>query len=141
VPVLRTLATATAAVLVLATPAVAQKFDYQGAMTGPEVVPGPGDTDGTGTFKVPIDNAGNQLCYELAWQNVDQPTASHIHVGNANQAGQIMVDLDLPANGPKACIPVDSTSVGHMTGGPKGHYVDLHTGSNPDGAIRGQLQR
>ena len=139
--VLRTLATATAAILVMATPALAQKFDYQGAMTGPEVVPGPGDTDGTGTFKLSIDNASNQLCYELAWQNVDQPTASHIHVGNAGQAGQIMVDLDLPANGPKACIPVDSTSVGHMTGGPKGHYVDLHTGSNSDGAVRGQLQR
>jgi hypothetical protein len=129
------------AVLALATPALAQKFDYQGAMTGPEVVPGPGDTDGTGTFKVTIDNSSNQLCYELAWQNVDQPDAAHIHVGDPNQAGQIMVDLDLPTNGPKACMPVDSTSVGHMTGGAKSHYVDLHNAPHPDGSVRGQLQR
>jgi hypothetical protein len=141
VRVLRSLAIASTAVIVLATPALAQKFEYQGAMTGPEVLPGPGDTDGTGTFKVSIDNAANQLCYELAWQNIDEPNASHVHVGTADQAGQIMVDLDLPANGPKGCIPVDSTSVGHMTGGPKSHYVDLHNGSYPEGAIRGQLQR
>ena len=137
----RILATAGAAVALTALPAQAQKFDFQGPMTGGEVVPGPGDADGAGTFKVAIDNASNQLCYELAWQNTDQPNAAHIHVGGANQAGKIMVDLNFPANGPKACIPVDSTSVGHMTGGPKSHYIDLHNGANPDGAVRGQLQR
>ena len=137
----RILAIAGTAVLVTALPAQAQKFDYQGAMTGGEVVPGPGDADGTGTFKVTIDNASNQLCYELAPQNIDQPNAAHIHVGAPNQAGKIMVDLNFPANGPKACIPIDSTSVGHMTGGPKSHYVDLHNGAYAEGAIRGQLQK
>ena len=138
--VLRTLALGSTAVLALASPALAQKFDFQGTMNGAEVVPGPGDTDGTGTFKMNIDNATNQMCYELAWQNIDQPNASHVHVGGKNQAGKIMVDLNFPGNGPKACIPVDSTSVGHMTGGPKSHYVDLHNGSFPEGAIRAQLQ-
>jgi hypothetical protein len=137
----RVAAVASMAVLVMAGPAQAQKFDYKGSMNGPEVVPGPGDPDGTGTFGINIDNASNQLCYDLAWQNIDQPNAAHIHVGSPNQAGQIMVDLNLPANGPKACIPVDSTSVGHMTGGPKAHYVDLHTPSLGEGAIRGQMQK
>ena len=139
--VLRIVAVSTAAVVALATPALAQNFDFRGTMTGAEVVPGPGDTDGAGTFKVSIDNAKNELCYDLAWQNIDQPNAAHIHVGGANQAGKIMVDLNFPANGPKACIPVDATSVGHMTGGPKSHYIDLHTGSQPEGAVRGQLQK
>ena len=139
--VLRTLTLTTTAVLALASPALAQQFDYQGTMTGAEVVPGPGDTDGTGTFKIGIDNATNQVCYELAWQNVDEPNASHVHVGSPNQAGRIMLDLNLPANGPKACIPVDSATVGHMTGGPKSHYVDVHNGSYAEGAIRGQMQR
>ena len=137
----RILAVASTAVLVTALPAQAQKFDYQGPMTGGEVVPGPGDADGAGTFKVAIDNATNQLCYELASQNIDQPNGAHIHIGAPNQAGKIMVDLNFPANGPKACIPVDSTSVGHMTGGPKSHYVDLHNGAYAEGAIRGQLQK
>lgn len=138
--VLRTLVIASTAVLVMAGPAQAQKFDYQGSMKGSEVVPGPGDIDGTGTFKISIDNASNQMCYDLTWQNVDQPNAAHIHVGGPNQAGRIMVDLNFPANGPKACIPVDSTSVGHMTGGPKSHYLDLHNGAFPEGAVRSQLQ-
>ena len=138
--VLRTLALASTAVLAVATPALAQKFDYQGTMNGAEIVPGPGDNDGTGTFKVSLDNATNELCYELAWQNIDQPNASHIHVGAKDQAGRIMVDLNFPANGPKACIPVDSTSVGHMTGGAKSHYVDLHNETYAEGAVRGQLQ-
>lgn len=129
------------ALLAVAVPAHAQKFDYQGAMTGAEVVPGPGDPDGTGTFTISIDNATNTLCYGLAWQNTEEPQGSHIHTGSANQAGQIMVDLNLPANGPKACIPIDATSAGHITSGPKSHYVDLHTASQPEGAVRGQLQR
>ena len=138
--VLRTLALASTAVLAVATPALAQKFDFQGTMNGGEVVPGPGDNDGSGTFKISIDNATNQLCYELAWQNIDQPNGSHIHVGSKNQSGRIMVDLNFPANGPKACIPVDATSVGHRTGGPKSHYIDLHNGAFPEGAVRAQLQ-
>lgn len=139
--VLRTLAIASTAVLVVAGPAWAQKFDFQGDMNGAAVVPGPGDPDGTGTFKVSIDNAKNELCYELAWQKIDQPNGGHVHIGGPDAAGQIMVDLNLPANGPKACIPVDSTSVGHMTSGAKSHYVDLHNPSFAEGAIRGQLQR
>lgn len=138
---LRTLAIASTALLVvMAGPAQAQKSDFQGTMKGSEVVPGPGDSDGTGTFKISIDSASNQLCYDLAWQNIDQPNAAHVHVGGKDQAGQIMVDLNFPANGPKACIPIDSTTAGHMTGGPKSHYVDLHNGAFAEGAVRGQLQ-
>ena len=138
---LRVLGVAAAAVSLMATPAHAQKFDYQGSMNGANVVPGPGDPDGTGTFSVSIDNATNQVCYQLAWQNIDQPNASHIHIGSADQAGKIMVDLNLPANGPNACIPTDATSVSHMTSGPEAHYVDLHTAALPEGAVRGQMKQ
>lgn len=128
-------------VLGIATPAQAQKFDFQGTMSGAEVVPGPGDPDGGGSFTVSIDNATNQMCYALTYQNIDQPDGAHVHIGNPGQAGQIMVDLNLPVNGPNACIQVDSTSVGHMTGGPKSHYLDLHTPPFPGGALRSPLQR
>ncbi len=139
--VLRAAAVASVTVLVLSTPAQAQKFDFQNTMTAGEVVPGPGDPDGAGNFTVSIDNATNEMCYAITFQNTDAPNAAHVHVGSPGKAGRIMVDLNLPANGPNACIPVDSTSVGHMTGGPRSHYLDLHTASHPDGALRGQLQR
>ena len=137
----RLVALSASVLVAVAVPAQAQKFDYDGTMNGAEVVPGPGDPDGAGNFKISIDSATNTMCYDLVWQGIDAPDASHVHIGATNQAGQIRVDMNLPANGPKACIPVDSASVGHMTGGPKTHYVDLHNGSYADGAVRGQLQR
>lgn len=115
-------------------------FDFQGSMAGTEQVSG-GDPDGTGTFKVTIDKATSKVCYELAWQDIDEPNAAHIHIGKPKENGNIMVDLNLPVNGPKSCLPVDSTSIGHMTSGPTAHYPDLHTPAFPDGAVRGQLQQ
>lgn len=138
---LRILVVAAAAIVLVATPAQAQKSTYNVTLAGGEEVPGPGDPDGTGTAVVTLDTAANQLCYELAWQNIDDPTAAHIHVGNPGQSGAVMVDLNLPANGPKACTTIDSTTMGHLSGGPKSHYVNLHTASYKDGAMRGQLQR
>lgn len=137
----RILTMATATVAAVAAPAWAQRFDYQGTMNGAQVVPGPGAANGSGTFKISIDNASNQVCFDLAWQGIDQPNAAHIHIGNPNEAGQIMQDLNFPANGPKGCLQTDPTTIGHMTGGPKAHYVDLHNGAFPEGAVRGQLQQ
>lgn len=139
--VLRTLAVTSTAVLVLAVPALAERFDYEGTMTGSEVEPGPGDGNGNGAFKIVIDNATNEVCYELVWQKIDQPNAAHVHVGRPNESGRIVLDLNFAANGPKACIRADSTTVGHMTGGPESHYVDLHNGAYPEGAVRGQLKQ
>lgn len=139
---LRILAAAAATTIVLvATPAQAQKSTYNVTLVGAEEVPGPGDPDGKGTAVVSLDTATNQLCYELAWQNIDDPTAAHIHVGNPGQSGAVMADLNLPANGPKACTTIDSNTMGHVSSGPKSHYVNLHTASYKDGAVRGQLQR
>jgi hypothetical protein len=52
-----------------------------------------------------------------------------------------MMDLNLTANGLKACTNVDGTTMGHMSGGPKSHYLNIHTGEFPEGALRGQLQK
>jgi hypothetical protein len=138
---LRIVVVATAAGMLVATPAQAQKSTYKVALSGAEEVPGPGDPDGSGTALITLDTATNEVCYELAWQNIDNPTAAHIHVGNPGQSGSVMVDLNLPTNGPKSCTTVDGNTMGHLSGGPKSHYVNLHNASYKDGAVRGQLQR
>lgn len=138
---LRMLVVAMVAGLLVATPAQAAKNTYNVTLTGGEEVPGPGDPDGSGTAAITLDTATNELCWDLAWQDIENPTAAHIHVGDPGQSGRVMVDLNLPANGPKACTKVDGTTMGHLSGGPQSHYVNIHTPSHKDGALRGQLQR
>lgn len=138
---LRILLVASTATVVMASPAQAQKSTYNVILSGAEEVPGPGDPDGTGTAVVTLDTATNQVCWDITTQNIAAPSAGHIHVGGPGKSGSVMMDLDVPANGLKACTAVDGTTMGHMTGGPKSHYLNIHTAEFPDGAVRGQLQK
>ena len=138
---LRILLVASTASVLMAAPAQAQKSTYNIILSGANEVPGPGDPDGAGTAVVTLDAATNQVCWEINVQKIAEPTAGHIHVGGPGKSGSVMMDLNLPANGLKACTTVDGTTMGHMSGGPKTHYLNIHTGEFPDGAVRGQLQQ
>jgi hypothetical protein len=139
--VLRILLVASTATVLTAAPAQAQKSTYNITLAGANEVPGPGDPDGIGTAVVTLDTATNQVCWDINVQKIDAPTAGHIHVGGPGKSGSVMMDLDLPASGPKACTTVDGTTMGHMTGGPKSHYLNIHSAEFPDGAVRGQIQQ
>lgn len=133
---LRMLAAAVVAGVLVASPALAEKNAFTGTLSGGAEVPGPGDPDGGGTARIDIDEATKQLCYELTWSNIENPTAAHIHEAQKGQSGPVEVNLDLPKNGPKACI---TGEVAHVLAKPEEHYVNLHNAAFPDGAIRGQL--
>lgn len=138
---LRILLVASTATVIMAAPALAQKSTYNVTLSGADEVPGPGDPDGTGTAVFTLDTATNEVCWDIKVQNIGDPTAGHIHVGGSGKSGSVMMDLNVPANGLKACTTVDGTTMGHMSGGPKSHYLNIHTGEFPDGALRGQLQK
>lgn len=138
---LRILLVASTASVLVAAPAQAQKNTYDITLSGAEEVPGPGDQDGTGTAVVTFDTASNEVCWDITVQNIGEPTAGHIHIGGPGRSGSVMMDLDLPGNGLKACSTVDGTTMSHMSGGPKSHYLNIHTAEFPDGAVRGQLQK
>ena len=140
-PLLRTLVVAVVACLLVATPAAAAESTNNITLSGAEEVPGPGDPDGSGTATITLNTATNEVCWDLAWQNIENPTAAHIHLGDPGQSGRVMVDFNLPANGPQACTTVDGTTMGHLSGAPQSHYLNIHTPSHTDGALRGQLQR
>src|SRR5688572_2942782 len=79
-----------------------------GTLTGAAEVPGPGDTDGAGTFKIELNPGQNQICYELAVSNIATPTAAHIHVGAPDKAGPVVVTLKTPVDGTaKECVQFD----------------------------------
>lgn len=100
-----------------------------------------GDPDGKGTADITLDDASNQVCYELRYENIGQPTAAHIHTGAKGVAGPPAVDFKIKTNGNKGCVPADPTTLKAIRDNPGGHYVNIHTSEYGNGAIRGQLEK
>ena len=101
-----------------------------------------GDPNGVGSATTLIDDT--TLCFGLTVNNLDEPTAAHIHRGVAGVNGPIVVPLTAPVSGnPGAsgeCIPeVESELVKEIRANPGGFYVNVHTEKFPAGAVRGQL--
>lgn len=140
---MRTRAMVTAVVVawmtVMVAPAQADTNSYTAALSADQEVPQPGPPGATGTAKVTVDTAKNELCYELTWSNMHDPEDGHIHKGPKGVAGPALIHLDPAKNGPKACIPVDPPLMQDLVMDPSNHYVNLHTHDYPLGAVRGQL--
>jgi hypothetical protein len=101
-----------------------------------------GDPNGVGSATVLV--AGTTLCFGLTVNNLDAPTAAHIHQGRAGVNGPIVVPLTAPKTGDpgasSGCIPdVEPDLVEEILTHPEEFYVNVHTEKFPAGAIRGQL--
>lgn len=111
-------------------------------LTGAAEVPGPGDTDGAGTFKGTINVGQGQICYELAVSNIATANAAHIHIGGPTEAGDVVVTLKTPAEGTaKDCVSVDKDKLQAIIKDPTKYYVNVHNADFPDGAVRGQIAK
>lgn len=101
-----------------------------------------GDPDGVGSATILF--AGTTLCFGLTVNNLDVPTAAHIHQERAGVNGPIVVPLTAPTAGApgasSGCIPdVAADLVEEIFTHPEEFYVNVHTETFPAGAIRGQL--
>jgi hypothetical protein len=116
---------------------------------------GAGDPDAKGTASFLVADE-RTLCYGFAIRGADQPVAVHIHKGVAGKNGDIVIPFDNPpkgADGQPAGDPGASSgckvlvqqseldALRRILRKPKGYYVNIHTSSFPDGAVRGQLSR
>jgi hypothetical protein len=101
-----------------------------------------GDRNGLGTFSAVVDSG--QLCYGITVRDIDAPVAAHVHRGNSNRAGPVVVPLTQPSEGDpgasSACVEVEDSLLGEMLRRPSRFYVNVHTGPFPNGAVRGQLK-
>lgn len=134
------------------------------ALTGAAERPNPVTTGASGDFIAEVRDtatvAGKRdslavIHFELFVQNINAATMAHIHAGDANTAGPVMVFL---FNGPttgngytgilssaeitrrsafNAPYNMDSVLT-RMRNGTA--YVNVHTTANPGGEIRGQIQ-
>jgi hypothetical protein len=100
-----------------------------------------GDPNGRGSFTAVVD--GRQLCYGLTNRNIEDPAAAHIHRGRSGVSGDVVVPLQQPSAGdPGAssdCVQVARRLARAILRNPNRYYVNVHTATYPDGAIRGQL--
>jgi hypothetical protein len=112
-------------------------------MTGAAEVPGPGDTDGTGTATIRLNQGKKQVCFDLTVSNIATATATHIHRGATTVAGPVVVTLTAPATGTSSGC-VDNVSVElikEIRQTPEKFYVNVHNAAFQNGAIRGQLEK
>lgn len=111
-------------------------------LTGAAEVPGPGDPDGSGSARVTVNPGQGEICYELSVANIILPaTGAHIHVGAADEFGDVVVPLTPPdASGfSSGCEEVSRELAKAILKNPENYYVNVHTSDFPAGAIRGQL--
>lgn len=148
--------TPTATTTTPATAGEAEGEEAEGANTDDEVqltaeltpeaeVPGPGDDGATGSFEgtMELREASGELCYELTASGVSSEVVSaHIHRGEADEAGEIVIELQAPVDGSSSgCVTVEAMDLVPLLEETSSHYVNVHSQDHPDGAVRGQLER
>ena len=137
-----------AALLAAASPALAGETMADGGrklsttLSGAAEVPGPGDTDGTGSFTARVNPGQGQVCYTLTVAMIATPTAAHIHRGSSSVAGPVVAALAAPVAGSsEACVTVTRELAMALIQNPQDFYVNVHNAAFPKGAVRGQLAK
>lgn len=110
-------------------------------MSGEEVVPGPGDPDGTSNAAVSLSFKKPYLvCAGTAPQNVQRPyTALELHRAVAGEAGPVVAALTGGATPQSGCAEVDMALLRDIQDNPQLYYLEAKNAEFPNGAIRGQL--
>ena len=109
-------------------------------LSGAEEVPGPGDSDGSGTAAIFLNRGQGEICFTLTVAHVAPATAAHIHQAPAGLAGPVVVPLAPPTSGSSSgCVTADTTLIKAIRSNPSGYYVNVHNTEFPAGAVRGQL--
>jgi len=112
--------------------ALAGRFE----LTGAAEVPGPGDSDATGTAIIVVVPAIDLVCWKLSWEGIDGiVSAAHIHgPATTSQAAGVLVPLSVLTDGCTTDSDADA-----IAANPGNYYVNVHSNVFPAGAIRAQL--
>jgi hypothetical protein len=133
--------------LVLASNALAGGRIFVGTMTGAAERPGPGDPDGSGTFRLELNQGQGTICFSLSVSNIALPTTgnlpAHIHEAPATDPGPVVVPLIGPdsTGTSSGCVSVSEDEIKEIRHDPDEYYVNVHNSEFPDGAVRAQLSK
>jgi hypothetical protein len=105
--------------------------------------PNQGDLDGEGTANLRVNPGQECISYDIAVEDIATPTAAHIHVGDADEAGPVVVPLDDEAApggfSESGTEEVNRDLAKEIVQDPDDYYVNVHNADFPGGAVRGQL--
>ena len=121
---------------------VSARIAYYPEMSGDQEVPGPGDPDAQGLARMTINVADGEVCVEWDIVDMDAAVAAHIHAGAVGVSGNIIVTLPTPApdgTGSDCVTGLDAATLQPIVDNPNDYYVNVHTASFENGAIRGQV--
>jgi hypothetical protein len=97
---------------------------------------------GTGQITVVVDPPKGTACYIMNVSGLEGVTAAHIHKGGPGETGAPVVPLETPASGSSGgCSTITAEVAAALLANPGGYYVNVHTRTFPQGAIRGQLSK
>jgi CHRD domain len=130
-----------------AIPALAAPGDVEvraNKINGKQETPNKGDEDGTGSAEFTLKPKKEKVCYLIEFQDIEAPTAGHIHKGLKGDDGPIKIELfedEAGASSPiEDCVKAEEKQINKVAKNAERYYVNLHNGEFPDGAIRGQLK-
>jgi hypothetical protein len=96
------------------------------------------DDDGHGFFSYTLE--GTTFCWTLSWENLEPPTAAHVHLAPRHIAGPVVIPLAITTSPSSGCNTIPENVAAGISADPKAYYVNIHTATFPGGAIRGQLK-
>lgn len=96
--------------------------------------------DAHGTVTVVVNPPEGTACYIMNTTNLVDVTAAHIHRGAAGAEGPPVVPMNAPTEGTAGgCATITADVANAILANPGDYYVNVHTRTQPGGAIRGQL--
>jgi hypothetical protein len=111
-----------------------------GTLNGDRQVDNPGDPDGEGFASVVFDDGTAHFYFNVT--NTAEPSAAHIHRGNASENGSIAVDPSASFSGGVAVssVEVNDDLAREILASPHNFYFNVHNSEFGSGAVRGQLR-
>lgn len=143
---IRLLVVAALAVALVASTSATASAKTQERFTRPldsaQVVPGPGDPDGSGGVFIFLDRQDGRFCVFVNTTNVSTPFISvDLHRAPEGEVGSVVVEVFGPTTDPdpSRCMDLDRKLVKDISKHKEDYYIDIHNDEFPGGAIRGQL--
>ena len=87
-----------------------------------------------------LNSGQGEVCWDISVSDLTTPVIlAHIHQGDAETNGPVVVDFNEPVNGLHGCVPADAALIKDIRKHPADYYVNVHTTTFPGGEVRGQL--
>ena len=94
---------------------------------------------GSGTATITFDTKKGQICWKVSLSGVDKPLSVYVHLGAPGHAGPGVIALGSGYQ-PKGCEIARLSTLTPVVKNPTKYYVNVHTRTHLNGAVRGQLK-